>query len=142
MARSSSLPAGCSELMFLLVRLVTVVTAITATIAPSYLQFYTQTYAGHQCHCKFRNRALDTWGLIVLIAFKNKFILSGTPVIGIGIKGRVQKKKSMEISIRGGGVKPIPHFFFLYPQFIQKCIKKIFYEGGVPPQKNPKGPPF
>ena len=93
MARSSSLPAGCSELMFLLVRLVTVVTAITATIAPSYLQFYTQTYAGHQCHCKFRNRALDTWGLIVLIAFKNKFILSGTPVIGIGIKGRVQKKK-------------------------------------------------
>ena len=52
--------------MFLLVRLVTVVTAITATIAPSYLQFYTQTYAGHQCHCKFRNRALDTWGLIVV----------------------------------------------------------------------------
>ena len=93
--------------MFLLVRLVTVVTAITATIAPSYLQFYTQTYAGHQCHCKFRNRALDTWGLIVLIAFKNKFILSGTPVISIGIKGMVKKKKKYgNFHKGGGGVKP------------------------------------
>ena len=47
----------------------------------------------------------------------------------------------MEISIRGG-VKPVPHFF-LYPQFIQKCIKIFFLlEGGVPPKKNPKGPPF
>ena len=47
----------------------------------------------------------------------------------------------MEISIRGGGVKPVPHFF-LSPQFIQKCIKKIFYEGGVPPKKNPRVPPL
>ena len=79
--RSSNLPAGCSELMFLLV------TAITATIAPSYLQFYTQTHAGHQCQCnKFRNMVgglVDTCGLIVLLAFINIFFCPGHQYFGI-----------------------------------------------------------
>ena len=36
--------------------------------------------------------------------------------------GKGSKKKSMEISIKGGGSNPFRIFFFWYPQFIQKCI--------------------
>ena len=41
--------------------------------------------------------------------------------------GKGSKKKSMEISIRGGQTRSA---FFLYPQFIQKCIKFFFWGGG------------
>ena len=42
----------------------------------------------------------------------------------------------MEISIRGGGQTR-----FLYPQFIQKCIK-FFLLGGVPLEKKNQGSPL
>ena len=49
----------------------------------------------------------------------------------------------MEISIRGGQTRSAFFFFlFLYPRFIQKCIKKNFYEGGVPPKKIPRVSPL
>ena len=64
--------------------------------------------------------------------------------VTISYLGKGSKKKYGNFH-KGGGVKPVSHFFFffLYPQFIQKCIKKIFLlGGGYPRKKNPKGPPF
>ena len=47
----------------------------------------------------------------------------------------------MEISIRGGG-QTRSAFFFCILNSSRNALKKIFYQGGVPPKKNSKGPPF